>query len=377
MADRLDARAFALGHDVAFGAGEYRPGTVIGDALLAHELAHVGQADAGTATLRDDRSEDSAAELAADRSAINAVARLWLGVKGSVEGVSTGALPAIRSGLRLRRCDKAAKCCTIGEPPALDPKLLEPEHDCNPSPADRNAVFANQKLKDATDKPSVYGFTGFAVPPTGFQEYGSPDRVKVAEKCGEHCKLDLPSPPRFSPSPFIFTNAGEYPDGQRKVRKPGKHFGKVLPAFEVVTSALAERIAEAEREHCRDHKAAWKKGYGKYIGAVTSLKDGFCVPPVAEDAGPNAAKNACREEYEKKLKERAGTTLAGADAVGQCLHPLTISERDGKKKHAIKGNRTEEVDASGTKILLTIPDKGALPDIGNPSSEDLMKGCGE
>src|SRR5262249_11954902 len=41
MSDRLNARAFAVGEHVAFGAGEFRPGTMVGDALIAHELAHV------------------------------------------------------------------------------------------------------------------------------------------------------------------------------------------------------------------------------------------------------------------------------------------------------------------------------------------------
>jgi uncharacterized protein DUF4157 len=39
----LAARAFTSGHHIAFGAGEYRPGTVAGRALIAHELAHVLQ----------------------------------------------------------------------------------------------------------------------------------------------------------------------------------------------------------------------------------------------------------------------------------------------------------------------------------------------
>ena len=37
----INARAFALGSDVAFASGEYRPGTDSGRRLMAHELAHV------------------------------------------------------------------------------------------------------------------------------------------------------------------------------------------------------------------------------------------------------------------------------------------------------------------------------------------------
>jgi len=42
-AEALGARAFTLGHDVAFRAGEYRPGSDRGRQLLAHELTHVIQ----------------------------------------------------------------------------------------------------------------------------------------------------------------------------------------------------------------------------------------------------------------------------------------------------------------------------------------------
>ncbi|MFZ1425834.1 MAG: DUF4157 domain-containing protein, partial [Geminicoccaceae bacterium] len=46
-ATTLGARAFALGRDVAFAPGEWRPGTVDGRKLLAHELVHVLQHEKG------------------------------------------------------------------------------------------------------------------------------------------------------------------------------------------------------------------------------------------------------------------------------------------------------------------------------------------
>src|SRR5215213_2646802 len=40
LSEGMNARAFTVGNDIAFGAGEYSPGTLVGDALIAHELAH-------------------------------------------------------------------------------------------------------------------------------------------------------------------------------------------------------------------------------------------------------------------------------------------------------------------------------------------------
>lgn len=39
----MSARAFAVGNDLFFAAGEFRPGSPDGDALIAHEVAHVVQ----------------------------------------------------------------------------------------------------------------------------------------------------------------------------------------------------------------------------------------------------------------------------------------------------------------------------------------------
>ncbi|OPY91217.1 MAG: hypothetical protein A4E72_00234 [Syntrophus sp. PtaU1.Bin208] len=59
----LNARAFTLGTDIAFGAGRYSPGTEEGKRLLAHELAHVLQQGGATmcrkplATIQDYAAE--------------------------------------------------------------------------------------------------------------------------------------------------------------------------------------------------------------------------------------------------------------------------------------------------------------------------------
>ncbi len=43
LAQALNARAFTVGRDVMFGAGQYAPLTYVGQKLLAHELVHVIQ----------------------------------------------------------------------------------------------------------------------------------------------------------------------------------------------------------------------------------------------------------------------------------------------------------------------------------------------
>jgi hypothetical protein len=105
----LNARAFTIGRNVAFGAGEYQPGSPIGDALIAHELAHVVQQSGASAhaPLQKGESETGALEDDADLSAVRAVASLWTGAKSGLANISRNALPAIKSGLKLQRCSMA------------------------------------------------------------------------------------------------------------------------------------------------------------------------------------------------------------------------------------------------------------------------------
>ncbi len=51
-AREVGARAYTVGRDLAFGTGEYRPGTTVGRRLLAHELTHVAQQRAAAPALQ-------------------------------------------------------------------------------------------------------------------------------------------------------------------------------------------------------------------------------------------------------------------------------------------------------------------------------------
>ncbi|MFQ5524997.1 MAG: DUF4157 domain-containing protein [Thermoanaerobaculia bacterium] len=107
LSRRFNARAFTVGDHVAFGSGEYRPGTPVGDALVAHELAHVEQqrrAGDSLAPMRPGAGATTALERDADRSAAGVVASLWRDANGSASKIARHAVPRLRSGLSLQRC---------------------------------------------------------------------------------------------------------------------------------------------------------------------------------------------------------------------------------------------------------------------------------
>jgi hypothetical protein len=93
----LKAHAFTVGHHVHFGAGEYRPGTPAGDALIAHELVHAlqqGPGDAGgggkLAVDGDSGAEHEADEVAA---ALSDPSRSAKGRSGPAMPVRGGSQP--------------------------------------------------------------------------------------------------------------------------------------------------------------------------------------------------------------------------------------------------------------------------------------------
>jgi hypothetical protein len=104
LAQAMNASAFTVGEHVAFAAGQYRPGTIVGDALIAHELAHTlqqgsasGPAEGGAARL----------EHEADAAAAGAVVALWQHEEPGLgervpEDLRGRSRPARAAGLRLQ-----------------------------------------------------------------------------------------------------------------------------------------------------------------------------------------------------------------------------------------------------------------------------------
>ncbi|MCI0337069.1 MAG: DUF4157 domain-containing protein [Acidobacteria bacterium] len=107
LSSSFQARAFTVGEHIAFGSTEYRPGTLIGDALIAHELAHVlqqGNMSTNVSPAKESDTSYSGLEDDADLSAIGAIAHLWGGAKGMLRDLTKNTTPRLKSGLSLRRC---------------------------------------------------------------------------------------------------------------------------------------------------------------------------------------------------------------------------------------------------------------------------------
>lgn len=96
-ADSIDARAFTLGSSIWFGRGEYRPDTIEGRRLLAHEVAHTVQQSGSSPGVQRELaigSSNDPSEATADRAAdaVMRGERISLGPSGGgvVRRVCTG-----------------------------------------------------------------------------------------------------------------------------------------------------------------------------------------------------------------------------------------------------------------------------------------------
>jgi len=98
---RQRAIATTVGTDISFAPGVYQPGTAVGDALLAHELAHVQQQRDATTTAST-AGDSRALEDDADQAAFGALAHLHgmselAGTRGATRRTSRG----------IQRCNEA------------------------------------------------------------------------------------------------------------------------------------------------------------------------------------------------------------------------------------------------------------------------------
>jgi hypothetical protein len=153
LARSVRSHAFTIGRDIAFAPGTYRPGTLAGDLLIAHELAHTGQQTAGGAGVELTSNAD-ALEVDADRAAVAAVGG----------GFAGGARVTDRStGLSLQRCDEktappsttapavSAPAPGVTPPPPGPPP--EPTTGCTRSVPPGAVVADHRVTPDTIEKP--------------------------------------------------------------------------------------------------------------------------------------------------------------------------------------------------------------------------------
>ena len=126
LSEKMNARAFTVGKHIAFGTGEYAPGTIEGEGLIAHELAHVVQQNAGVTSSVQQKGNSGYRELEteADNAAADVMVSSW-GKSDLENRVSPKKImPKLKSGLRLQRCPATQKKVVTPTKDSDDMKLI-------------------------------------------------------------------------------------------------------------------------------------------------------------------------------------------------------------------------------------------------------------
>jgi hypothetical protein len=124
IAARTGAPAATTGEDIYFRSGEFAPHTPVGEALLAHELAHIAGAHTDAAEAGElEPVVSPRLEAEANRTAFAAMARLFLGIRTGAAGEhGPRTTRARRAGLLPGSCFSSS---TIEAPSYLGPHSRE------------------------------------------------------------------------------------------------------------------------------------------------------------------------------------------------------------------------------------------------------------
>ena len=184
LASMESATAVAVGEHVAFAEGAYQPNTPVGDALIAHELAHVAQQrDAGPATAAAKPVERAPAgdlEAEADQAAGGVMARVY-------GGIQTGVKELTRGPMALRRCGSGTR------PVPTDPFLARLHAKLYAAPRDTAGYWGEVGTVGTTR-------AGDAVVRTGIETFVRDGKLSRAEGFRTICLLEL-GPERGWPLP--------------------------------------------------------------------------------------------------------------------------------------------------------------------------------
>jgi Domain of unknown function (DUF4157) len=377
------ARAYTVGPDVVFAAGEYAPDTDAGRRLIAHELAHVVQQDAGRAwNSRGPGIAIGAVDDPLEREAETAARRANEGAAPSIASASLSAgvgrvarAPVLQrdNGPGERKEETPIPRVPYREkaPPATgetEPEEGRAEEEgptlalasaarptCDPKGLARKDYLAEPNT--STDD---FGLTRFA----GTVRMALTTRKVKGGVMLEPLKVALPA------ITSVYTKADTFIEGtgvfvsQDRAECEG---GKVPLQWRIFPPGAA-KIREGEMEHCEDLQYAYDVTLGWYGQVVDDLI---------------AKRRTFRSDAAafKQLEKLTGTHPTGWPSVFECLAKKT-EKRDGRKfTNAWHTPRVKalpprlEDSCKFSRVFVT----GAanFPELGKHPTPDVIKGCGE
>ncbi len=311
-AGAVKALADTVGRDVVFGQGRDNPRSTEGRQLFAHEQTHVAQ------QARPDSAGIPLLQRAPEKEK----------KKPSPEG---------------KKEEQQSK--------AAGKKVVPSYRDCAPAPAKFEQLEAIRS--------NIFGHTGLGAV--------SPLEADILFD-NNICKTKVKTAPGFSLKDFIYAKEGDYPRGKETPPHPPCK-GKQLDVYVHITPEVSERIRDGEIEHCNDIHRAFDLTFAKYLGVYKALEGGV----LASDA------QSCQQVVSKIALDVTGIEPSKLANTFLCLFNTSKSRDDEPNRwHTLAWGQPETAKyAKDCKSVTYTPDlKTVLPEIGNHSSEDVVKGCG-
>jgi hypothetical protein len=384
LSNSLNAHAFTVGEHVAFGSKQYRPGTLAGDALLAHELAHVAQQDRTSESLQPMRTDGggySRLEHDADVAAVGAIAFLH-NVRLPGLGVAQAARPRMTSGLRLQRCAGCQREASRPTAPPSTPPAPGQTAQSATQPAEQTAPVAEERQFCAaeSDHPGIVALMAKAgaPAPVGRLAYGftfwSKDvltrpKVEIAwTKAGSAWTGAVkPTTAAMGRVEGLYLKDGDHevPGKQVQANFPQCGTGgKRVPLFTHLSKDLSLLSRTAEQEHCDDYSRAFALTYEQWAGIINSV--------AGTTFGPGT-KAQVKTLIDTELTKRGDKGAAFWVPELNRLKQLGVSERDGKRWHSFKSDAPPVTADAACTRLTAQTDKTSDTNIPGPSSTTLIK----
>jgi hypothetical protein len=219
-----------------------------------------------------------------------------------------------------------------------------PYADCTPKAATLHQVWRVT--------PNVTGITDATADPGG---------VELIFKDG-YCQTKVTAEPKLTFGHFMYTKDGTYPLGREAGTDQCR--GKAVNAFLHVTPDLADRISQAEVEHCNDMHRAFNLTYQAAIQIFHTLEN-----PGIKTGDPNR----CGDVIGAKVKDAIGVEPAKLADAYTCLYNKS-KDRDDAKWHTVERGKPK-YDAGCQSVTYSPDAKTALPELAKHSSEEVVKGC--
>jgi hypothetical protein len=297
----VKALAYTFGRNIVFGDGQFTPQTAAGKLLLAHELTHV---------LQQSRPPSS-------------------GIRFLQRAPETGKVKGGENKGKKETAKKKEAECDPAEGTLAEVRSI---------PETTAGVLGVTKPEDLT----------FKFVPL-FKKGTCSAEVTEASLSFRH---------------FVAVKAGTYKTGTMKPTS-GNCQGKAVTTYLTISPQLADRIKQAEIEHCRDAHQAFDLTFGKFNKAARDMKVGF----------PAKDQSDCNLKASSRALKATGVDSAKWIPVAVCLFGKS-QKRDQNGWHSVEsGNPVYSKDC---KSAAYTPDATTtLKEVGKHSSEDLVKGCGE